>query len=327
MPESFRFIPSGDQARACDRAMRTGLADSLEYLCDSSRGSVAFDEPAIRQIAAGLREGQRYPASRFGIYYELVPALSAGDRDAAEALFSELAQEQPLISRRVVSLGGSELGTHSPRYVRLLDTDPSLSFQFLPPPPALAERFTDRLQSGMKLMQAVMPELAAEQDAIISEVVLAVGDDDGDYVFDGGSSYMLWGALFLNATTHTSDIEMVEVLAHEAGHSLLFGLCTEEGLVDNPDDERYSSPLRRDPRPMDGIYHATFVSARMYWTMSRLIESGVLSPQQQSEAEQRRQATRRSFEEGYKVVSEHGRLTATGQRIMQAARDYMNTVA
>lgn len=327
MPESFRFIPSGEQARECDRAMRTGLADSLEYLCDSSRGRLDFDEPAIRDIATGLREGKRYPASTFGIYYELVPALSAGDRERSESLFAELAVESPLSDRRIVPLGSEALGSHSSRYVRLIDTDPSLSFQFLPPPAAAADDFTSRLHSGMKLIRQAIPELAAEQDAIISEIILAVGDDNADYAFDGGSSYMLWGALFLNATSHTSDIEMVEVLAHEAGHSLLFGLCTEEGLVENPDEERFSSPLRRDPRPMDGIYHATFVSARMHWAMARLLESGALSPDQQAEVERRRNASRRGFEEGYKVVIEHGRLTATGQRIMRAAREYMDTAA
>ena len=33
----------------------------------------------------------------------------------------------------------------------------------------------------------------------------------------------------------------------------------DELFVLNPDWERFPSPLREDPRPMDGIYHATFV--------------------------------------------------------------------
>lgn len=64
---------------------------------------------------------------------------------------------------------------------------------------------------------------------------------------------------------------MDEVLAHEAGHSLLFGLTVDEPLVLNLDDVLYPSPLREDPRPMDDIYHAAFVSAHMALAMETLI--------------------------------------------------------
>jgi HEXXH motif-containing protein len=47
---------------------------------------------------------------------------------------------------------------------------------------------------------------------------------------------------------------VAEVLTHEAGHSLLFGLTVDEPLVLNLDDVLYPSPLREDPRPMDDIY-------------------------------------------------------------------------
>jgi HEXXH motif-containing protein len=106
--------------------------------------------------------------------------------------------------------------------------------------------------------------------------VLVVADDATMH-FEAGSSYRLWGAMLLNAVRRKTRIEIIESVAHENAHSRLFGLCTEEPAVQNPDQELYPSPLRVDPRPMDGVYHATFVSARMHWTMSRVIASGLLT--------------------------------------------------
>ena len=83
--------------------------------------------------------------------------------------------------------------------------------------------------------------------------------------------------------------------------------------------------LRADPRPMDGIYHATFVSARMHWAMTHLIRTGLLSSE---EVEQARAAARldaENFHSGYGVVAEHGRLTNIGKALMAGAKAYMDS--
>src|SRR6185437_8666871 len=94
--------------------------------------------------------------------------------------------------------------------------------------------------------------------------------------FDGASSFMLWGAIILNADRGDGPIGMAQMLAHESAHNLLFGFSADEALVENGPDELFSSPLRKDPRPMDGIYHATFVTARMYRVVYQLLHSGIL---------------------------------------------------
>jgi HEXXH motif-containing protein len=168
------------------------------------------------------------------------------------------------------------------------------------------------------------PELAGEFRGLVSEILLAKGGSaDGLSEFDGGSSFMLWGALFINPSRPKTVVEMVETLAHESAHSLLFGLSIDDPLVENPDGERFKSPLRDDPRPMDGIYHATFVSARMHYAMARLADSGILTADQQAAAREAMESDRRAFRDGLATVEAHGRLTARGMAIMAGARDYM----
>ena len=78
---------------------------------------------------------------------------------------------------------------------------------------------------------------------------------------------------------------------------------------------------------MDGVYHATFVSARMHWAMSRLIASGLLTEEELALAIKARDDDKRNFEKGYDTVAAHARLTNTGRLALNAALDYMRSAA
>ncbi len=74
---------------------------------------------------------------------------------------------------------------------------------------------------------------------------------------------------------------------------------------------------------MDGIYHATYVTARMHYVLSRLLASGALTPAQVEEAKTASANHVKSFREGYEVVSSQGNLTELGQGLLSPAHDYM----
>jgi HEXXH motif-containing protein len=308
--------------------MHAGLADSLRHILERCDGVLSFDRRAIERLIAVLGEGQRFPPSTFALYYDLVPALLRDENDRAVGLVSALAQERPAdTAMRVLPLGDPALAASEERYLRFLNSDDSCSFDFLPPSPEQVRAFMTQLSNVTDLMIATMPELLAEMRAIISEIILVAGAMDARMRFDGGSCYRLWGALFLNAERHQSRVELLEVLAHESGHSLLFGMSIEEPHILNADAERYASPLRVETRPMDGVFHATYVSARMHWAMSRLIESGLLNEDERAMAMKAREDDRRHFESGLETVAAHARLTTTGKRVMDSAIAYMRSAA
>ncbi len=326
MSLDYSFPPNGDRARAIDLHVRKSLAESLQHIVEQSRGALDFDAPALAELIAGLRRGCRYPPSVFGMYFELALALMEGRNQEAAELFEHLHKERPIDGDfRMVALGAPEIARHGERYAALMDTDPKVSLAICPPTAEVEQRFRERFERGYALLEKAIPELADEFRSLVGEVCMVVGDKNAPMQFDGGSSYMLWGGLFLNASSHDTDVAMVEVLAHESAHSLLFGFATEEALVSNPDEELYDSPLRVDPRPMDGIYHATYVSARMHWAMSRLIEAKVLDAEARSLAESAREADYGNFMSGYDVVQKHGRLTETGTAVMAEAAAYMRS--
>ena len=74
---------------------------------------------------------------------------------------------------------------------------------------------------------------------------------------------------------------------------------------------------------MDGIYHATFVSARMYWVMDRMLEAGVIEPERRDAVRAARDLDNHNFEAELSVVRQHADLTELGREIMDGAEQYM----
>ena len=107
----------------------------------------------------------------------------------------------------------------------------------------------------------------------------------------------------------------------------LIGIQISGALVLNPDDERFASPLRVDLRPMDGVYHATFVSARMHFAMQELLASGLLRGEETAHAQEAAARDRGHFFEGLRVVKKKGRLSPAGAAVMAGAEAYMARAA
>lgn len=328
------FLPDPVRAVAIDARMRHELADSLEYLRSqlqeqSSEPGIICRIEKLDQLASSLRSSNRVRPAVFGHYYQLVFAIlndMPGLPDLLENLISSL---QTQAGMTMLDLSPEGLGDDIlvALYQKCLDTDEDMKYGFLSPDPLDSIRMRESITRALQLMEKIMPELYAEIHAIVTEIVLASAPKLPDSPrFDGASSYQLWGALVLNADEVKSDMEMVETLAHEAAHSLLFGLTVMEPLVYG-EEGRFKSPLRQDPRPMDGIYHATFVSARMHYAMHKAIKSSLVNDMQKRECERYLLASRKAFYDGFRVVSAEAELSDTGRAIMQNACEFMEQVA
>lgn len=313
-------VPDAAQARTLDRAMHHGLADSLAHIADRARGEIVFDDARLHQTIGAIRE-RRFSPLAFALYYDLVFAIEAGRTDEAAALIDRIAVSVPVEGPMVVCrIEDEPVRANAAIYRDKMETDPELTFGFLQPSEAEARAFAACLQTARARFSTALPALFGEMEALISELILATETADGSTRFTGGSSYMLWGALFLNPRAYTEPVTLVEAIAHECGHAALFGRTIKEPLVRNPDDALFTSPLRDDPRPMDGIYHATWVSARMAWAVATLIASGSLQDAAEAELAARRlEADRASFYSGLETVRRHGVLSATGAALMAGA--------
>ena len=325
MSLGMEFFPDPARAQALDKRMRQQLLDSLVYIFDALHDQPPEDLEGLCSLVSALKKGHLASPSTFGLYYEAAGALLQGREAEGLAMLRAMETEHTLDSRnlRILTLDQVTPDTRRQRYQRLMDTDPDTPFRIVSPPDDTAAKGLGDFRQAYERLKLAVPDLGGEFDALVREVVLVAGAPELGYDFAGGSCYMLWGALFINAQYHDNDIAMMEAIAHESGHSLLFGFTIDEPLVLNDERELFVSPLRDDPRPMDGIYHATFVSARMHWAMSRLLDSGSLSVRESELAAIYRTAESRAFWNGHQTVSAAARMSATGQALMQSATAYM----
>ena len=318
------FDPSGARAEAVNARMRRRLADSLRYILDQAGDHLRVAPDAAAAFFARLESGPVSPLV-YGAYCDLVLAIDADALDEARQLVAEIiAAPNCRTGPRIIELKDPKTDARANRYLRLVDTDVDVPFGIAPPQPALAERVRGLLDQAFPLLERGNRPLADEVRGIVREIVLAGGIDDPEAIqFEGVSSFMLWGAVVLNVDGYNSALDMVQALAHESGHNLLFGLCAYGPLHENGDAERYSSPLRTDPRPMDGIVHATYVTARMHQAVQRLADTGVLDAAQAAEARAAAAANAKRFAMGMETIGRHARLTPLGRAVMGGAERYM----
>lgn len=311
----FGFEADGARARAIDQRVREGLAESLEAIFTAVADDVALEADALARLVSSIRQ-RPVPPVVFGLYSDLVRAVREDDVPAMARLSGELAHPthlQPL-PRRVYNLSDDQLGRgRAAHFVRLLDDDPDTE---LPLEALNPERFAEGeslVQSALELLEEAAPELAREIEVFGQQIVLA-DREPGPLIFGGASTFFLWGAVFLNPAAVPTRVRMAEALTHEASHLLLFGMTHGNPMVENSDDERYASPLRPDPRPMEGIVHATYVLARMTWCLDRLATWRGLSEEERTKLTAARAENARLYSDGLRIVREQARFTEAGGR-------------
>jgi HEXXH motif-containing protein len=138
---------------------------------------------------------------------------------------------------------------------------------------------------------------------------------------------MVWGATFINADAHRTTADMVHFLVHEITHGLLFGLSCGDPLVLNSPAESYPAPLRTDRRPMDGIYHATLVCARLAEFDRAWLDSGRMTRGTSDSVKRSADDSVERFRRGVSVIDEHGKLSERARMLLDRSRHALSIQA
>ncbi|BBK36738.1 hypothetical protein STAQ_18160 [Allostella sp. ATCC 35155] len=327
----FSFQPDPGRGNRLDQVVRRDFAASLETVLRAVAEQGAMDGPDVDRIVAEVARAGGAPGLIVA-YAALVEAIFADAQDEVGDCLSTLlaVAGRPVPDGiRIVTLDDGILGAgQAHRYRRLFDDDPAAPLAMQPLDRAALDGTGETAAAGLDLLDRAAPELAGEIRAILREIVLARGVPvAGEETFQGASAFLAWGTVLLNAAEVPDRVAFAEVLAHETGHSLLSGFSRGAPLVENAPEERYSSPLRTDARPLDGIVHATYVLARMHYCLGRLSRSGLLTPAEQSRVAGDLGRRREAFAAGLAVVDGHARLTEVGRAAFEPARAYMASLS
>lgn len=324
MPSSKLIGPSAARACELDRQLREQLSGSLQYLADYLTTSAWDGGRIAAPVVAALHSGPVSPWV-FGLYAMVARHASRGALDAARATFETLASEPGRdSSSTVIALSDPRLTeAHRSAARHLLDTDRQRSFR--PGGPAASEtrQCSAQVDAARELLGTADPALAAEINLLIRLVILAVPSNQApEQAFNGASTFFLWGATTLNARSQHGVIKTIDSLVHEASHLLLFGLVAGGSLSENDPAARYASPLREDPRPMEGVFHATFVATRVHMAMLRLRGNPAVPGKLAAEIDQRASIKATAARAGLEILHEHLQPSAAGRDILQGLVTY-----
>jgi HEXXH motif-containing protein len=319
------FSPSGSRGEKLDQSVRVALADSLCRIADAYAHADFSASNSIRELAEATRA---HPVSSrvMAAYVDAVEALTGDDDERALASIRVLSD--PVLRRRAARRGLSfidaDLGAGMPDvYLRQVNDNQSATAKFAP---LTSEQFAQeraRIEDVFTMLDRALPEFAAETRALTPEIVVVKSLATGNTEFHGASSFHLWGSILVNTQVHQTRVRLTEVMAHESGHALLHGATLGQPLVSNPSDELYTSPLRYDPRPMEGLAHATYVLARMHFTISALLQSGELTAEEEKQAADSLDYYASCYAEGLDVVQRHAKFNGIGAQVFDGAVRYM----
>jgi HEXXH motif-containing protein len=181
-----------------------------------------------------------------------------------------------------------------------------------------ASEWVDTLARALELIARYMPDLRGEMDLYLHQIV-PVGYDERSHL---SASYQeVIGTIYM--TLHPQLMTMVEATIHEFQHNKLHAQLELDPLLHNAFSPLYSSPVRPDPRPLQGVLlavHAFIPVARLYQLMRAAGHPGTRGP----DFERRYAQIVAGNHEGATVLLEHGDPTPTGCALLEEIRHWDN---
>lgn len=311
-----------------EATVRSRLADSIAHVAERAGQRLSIDRARLDRALGRIRQTRQDPGT-FARYFDLVLAVTAGDFGLASRLVEEIVERADApIEFAIVPYDRSILGDDYERFARLLFSEFSGANPMARPTDARFATTSRALGEALEIIREVDPTIGDEIAGLVARIFIAAGKRTGPArQFGGVTSFMVWGATFINADLERTMPGMVEVLVHEVTHSLLFGLSGDEPLVLNAPEESYPAPLRTDPRPMDGIYHAALVCARIAEFNSAWLERGIADGHERACVGEVADNLAARFAESVRTIRRHGKLTGLGRDLLDRACGALSVAA
>jgi len=181
------------------------------------------------------------------------------------------------------------------------ENDPNFTFNSMD-----QKKVAECLVKAFDLLEDIWPEQLDEiksllQIAVIFKCDKAIGFTDVETN----------GVIYIKEESVDDPVELAELIVHEVAHGYLNMLFASETLFLNDNEEKFSSPLRPDPRPMFGVFHQLFVLMRLreFYKKVHSIDDRY---------DEKLEKINLSTEEAFSTVSQHAILTQAGKELVNS---------
>jgi HEXXH motif-containing protein len=174
--------------------------------------------------------------------------------------------------------------------------------------------YSGRFGAGLDLISRCWPELYDEICILTNYFAVIRGEP-----FVGGSAISCFGTSFFNLRPEWSDVSFADHIVHEAAHQRLHVEFELQPALINGDYLGAASPIRRDPRPLYGVLHATFVFLRLSLFLERVVRT-----EYSLEADKRLHRHALGLYHGVKQLEKYARWNPRGEYLFSEIRGEAN---
>lgn len=322
------FNAQPKRAKSLKATVDSRLLDSIIYLSSIVNNISEQDalEP-LKDIIQLKKCGLPFRGYPYILHDALIAAVRNNKIDDCKSLLEKLNSYASYIPNKlVVTLSDRFLNQDiAQAYAEIIDNDDNFVLKVGPVSNADYFKSHQNLEIALQHLHKANLELHHEVLIYIQEIVLVRCLDD-DVTFDSGSNFNCYSTTFINALSQQSWMFYVESLVHEAAHMHLFAINLNDQLVKNHNSERFSAPLRKDQRPMSGIYHANFVIARIINAFNDIRHQCILNGTEESYIIQLIYDYKKRFFSSLDLIKNQGRLTPLATAILENSESYIRGV-
>lgn len=167
-----------------------------------------------------------------------------------------------------------------------------------------------------------IPDAYDEFQGLVTDVALMRSD-----MMNAGSSTKSLGIMRVSNIKSGQDwTRYFENIIHECGHQFLNYLWYFDPLIENEDAGMFSSPLRTEPRPLSGIFHAYFVLARTIDGAARLKEQAGIELSSAYNNKKNDASFLQKFQDCEVTLAKNAAFTSVGGRLFEQCRKVVNDI-
>ncbi len=203
--------------------------------------------------------------------------------------------------------------------------DIGLTASLLEPPSREVDRATALVTEAVNALGLAAEGWMEELLLLANQIYFAVAGSEEELLFAGAAVFDAFGAILMNPLTLRDPPSVLMALIHESSHNQLFLFHLDDPILYNDASATFSSPLRAEPRPMEGVFHALWVSARMVLAAEAVLKSPN-KPIWEAELQELQRHARKSFRDCEQTVAEHAELSDLGLALFESARDSINGI-
>lgn len=316
-------LPVSGRASFLRKDFNLSLVESIQYLVEVCNEVV----PApllvqVQQKMKSIKLDHKLSSFLSLLHYELFNAAEKNDIKQVNSIIDCLNVEEPYVENlKFLSLSDLD-ACYLTSVKTIFSQEINREVEFFPLSSSEFKAMEMALQRGLGLYKDAFPDFYEEFEQLIGEVLLLKAK--GLYQ---GSSTDLYGMIYKSFFHQWEKVtDVFEFFVHEQSHHYLFIVNKNDPLLLNPLDIHFS-PIRREKRPLMGIYHANFILSRVCYVLDKALANGVIPMGERSYCAEFLEKYKECFYEGLKTLETHGQFTPLGKAILESAIQLVDSIA